>query len=113
MGPRCRSGIAAAGPISSGSSKTSRNRPYAVSRRGTWSRSEAPGASAFLPPPPRPLLRLRRRQHLPQIAPGVALGDRGHILRRPLGEELAAPRPAFGPEIDHPVRRLDDVQVVL
>ena len=36
-----------------------------------------------------------------------------HLLRRPLGDDLAAGVPALGPQVDDVVGGLDDVQVVL
>ena len=40
-------------------------------------------------------------------------GIRGHLLRRAGGDDLATAMAAFGAEVDHPVRGLDHVQVVL
>ena len=44
---------------------------------------------------------------------GVAGGDLRHLLGRPLGDDPAAPVAPLGPQVDHPVGRLDDVEVVL
>ena len=41
------------------------------------------------------------------------VGLRRDLLRRARGHHAAAGVAALGPEVDHPVRRLDDVQVVL
>src|SRR5687768_16253785 len=63
---------------------------------------------------------------LPSFARPRALGEQwlevatrmrdlnfGDFLWRPSGDDRAATNSAFGPEVDDPVRRLDDVEVVL
>src|SRR3954447_12279143 len=52
-------------------------------------------------------------QRPPQEIPGVGRLHGGHLFRGALGEHPTARVPAFRTEIDQPVRRLDDVQVVL
>src|SRR5436190_9248396 len=47
-----------------------------------------------------------------EVAGGGALGL-GHLLRRALRHDFPAAPAAFRTEVDQPVRRLDDVQVVL
>ena len=37
----------------------------------------------------------------------------GHLLGRSLGDDLAAAVAAFGTEVDNPVGRLDDIEIVL
>ena len=49
----------------------------------------------------------------PEGLAGVALGDRGHLLGRPLGDDPAAAVAPFGAEVDDPVGGLDHVEVVL
>ena len=46
------------------------------------------------------------------MARGV-VGERGDFFRRAAGGDLAAGFAPFGPQVDDPVGRLDDVQVVL
>ena len=48
-----------------------------------------------------------------EIASGVALGDRSDGFGRAGGHDTAPAPAAFGPQIDHPVGRLDHVQIVL
>src|SRR3954466_14833668 len=43
----------------------------------------------------------------------MARRARGDLLPRTLGDDVAAAFTAFGPEVDEPVRSLDDVEVVL
>src|SRR5687768_9167689 len=50
---------------------------------------------------------------MPQELAGVAFGARGHILGRSGDDDSPAVRPAFRPKIDHPVGRLDHIQIVL
>src|ERR1043166_7085037 len=52
-------------------------------------------------------------EHALQVAPGVARGARCDLLGRPLGDDAAAALAALGTQVDHPVRGLDDVEVVL
>src|SRR5687768_7353651 len=40
-------------------------------------------------------------------------GDLGDFLRRSRGDDVPSPRPPFGTKVDDPVRRLDDVEIVL
>jgi len=46
-------------------------------------------------------------------AAGVAHGVLGHLLGRPLGDDIAALLAALGPEVDHVIGGLDHVRVVL
>src|SRR5690606_29358871 len=55
----------------------------------------------------------RRAQYFGEEATGVTLLDGGDVLRRAGREDLSAARAALGAEVDHPVRRLDDIEVVL
>src|SRR5215467_9731682 len=48
-----------------------------------------------------------------QIPPGEAPLVLGDILGGPLGDDAATAVAALGPEVDHPVGGLDDVEVVL
>src|SRR2546428_775617 len=63
--------------------------------------------------------RLRDPSHLTggeklsQVAPGERAPHARHRLRRALGDDLAARFPTLGAEIDHVVRGLDHVEVVL
>ena len=52
-------------------------------------------------------------QHSPQKLPGMTRFARGHFLRRARHHDSATARATFGTEIDHPVGRFDDVQIVL
>src|SRR6266511_1700012 len=54
-----------------------------------------------------------RRQHLTQELARVGRLHARHLLRASGRHHRPARRPAFGPEIDHPVGGLHDVQVVL
>ena len=54
-----------------------------------------------------------RRFILPQRAPGMGGRMRCHVLRHSGRNDLPARIPAFGAEIDDPVRCADDVEVVL
>ena len=48
-----------------------------------------------------------------QVFSGVRMGIARHLLRRARGDDLPAERPALGPEIDHPIGRLDHVEIML
>src|ERR1700720_2417423 len=48
-----------------------------------------------------------------QVAAGMRLRIARGLLRRPRGDNFAAAVAAFRPQINQPVRRLNDVQVVL
>src|ERR1700674_3042848 len=52
-------------------------------------------------------------EHPPQILTRVRLLHIRDVLRCSRRDYVAAAKPAFGTEIDDPVRRLDDVEVVL
>src|ERR1700752_3892634 len=52
-------------------------------------------------------------EHVSKEATGVRPSHGGDVLGRALGDDLAAEIPAFGPEVDDPVRLLHDVEVVL
>ena len=52
-------------------------------------------------------------QHRLQKLPGVAARRLHDILRRALGDDLAAAIAAFGAEVDDPVGGLDDFEIVL
>jgi hypothetical protein len=56
--------------------------------------------------------RSERGQDLAQDPPGVAFRTAGHVLRRPLGNKLAALIPGAGTEVDYPVGRLDYIEIV-
>ena len=53
------------------------------------------------------------RQHRAQISPRMACRVVGNIFRCPHGHDLAAAIAALGAEIEQPVGRLDDVEIVL
>ena len=55
----------------------------------------------------------RPHEHRLEVLAGVAARLARHILRRPLRDDLAAAHAAVRPEVEHPVRRLDHVEVVL
>src|SRR5215510_6011816 len=55
----------------------------------------------------------RAPKHTPQELPGVAALDGRDVLGRPGGHHLPSSGSPFRAEIDHPVRILDDIQVVL
>lgn len=61
------------------------------------------------------LLRARRAalQHLVEIAAGVAALRRDDIGGRASGDDLAAAIAALGSEIDDPIGRLDDLEIML
>src|SRR5215813_492799 len=69
--------------------------------------------SATRPPEGGPISRVSVLEELLQVLPGVRGRDQGDALGWPLGDELAAGRSAFGPEVEDPVRALDDVEVML
>ena len=48
-----------------------------------------------------------------QLAPGVRACDRDDVVRRPDGDDFSTCIAALGPEVDQPVGRRDDVEVVL
>ena len=52
-------------------------------------------------------------KHLAQVLAGVALGYLRHGFRGAGGYDAAAAVATLGAEVDHPVRRLDDVKIVL
>ena len=52
-------------------------------------------------------------EHLPQSPTRVRRLAFRHALRRAGDDDLSSPLSAFGTEIDHVIRRLDDVEVVL
>src|SRR5439155_25434677 len=54
-----------------------------------------------------------RGQHLTEVLPGERLLDLGHLLRRAGWDDLAPRLPTLRPEVDQPVRLLDDVEDVL
>src|SRR5439155_17294968 len=53
------------------------------------------------------------RQHLAQELPSEGVLDPGDVFRRPRRHDGTARGPPLGPEVDHPVGRLHDIQVVL
>src|SRR2546430_993995 len=55
----------------------------------------------------------RRLRGMPQITPGDAPLVRGDLLRRSHRDDLAPLVASLGAEVDHPVRRLDELDVVL
>ena len=55
----------------------------------------------------------RRGQMLLQIQPRVRLLIRRNLFRRAFGHQIAAPIAALRPQVDDPIRHLDDVRVVL
>src|SRR4051812_46802448 len=55
----------------------------------------------------------RQSQRAPQEIPSIRRVHRSDLLRGALREHATARVPAFRTEIDEPVRRLDDVQIVL
>ena len=76
------------------SKRDSRNRPTKVTVLGCGGPASPPSTLA-------------------QEAAGVALRDLRHLLGRSLGDDRAAAVAALGTEVDDPVGRLDDVEVVL
>ena len=52
-------------------------------------------------------------QEVVEVAAGPATGVRRHVLGTARGDDLAAAVAAFGAEVDDPVGRLHDVEVVL
>src|SRR6202043_650803 len=48
-----------------------------------------------------------------QIFCGMRMGIARHLLRGARGHDFPAERPALGPQIDHPVCRLDNVEIML
>ena len=63
---------------------------------------------------PRPLARPPRfRQHRLEKRARVAPLHLDQVLRRARGDDLAAAVAALGPEVDDPVGRLDDLEIVL
>src|SRR5690606_7001037 len=52
-------------------------------------------------------------EHVAQIPAGVRRFDLGDLLGRAGGHDHATLLAPLGPEVDDPVRRLDDVQIVL
>src|SRR5207244_5950635 len=52
-------------------------------------------------------------QQVGEEAAGMGRGQAGHLLRRPRGHDLPARVTAVGPHVDHVVRGLDHVEVVL
>src|SRR5689334_16065772 len=82
------------------------NPSYAARRGGLLRRLARRSAPA--------LLRLGRfLQHGFEELAGVAARRLDDVLRRPPGDDLAAAVAAFGAEADHPVRGLDDFEIVL
>src|SRR5215212_1186887 len=67
---------------------------------------------ADLPATPRRRLGGRRVEHLGEKLARVTLGDCRDVLRRTLRDDDSASRTALGPEVDDPVGRLDDVEIV-
>lgn len=61
----------------------------------------------------RPVQDERLAAALLQVAPGDALGILGNLLGRARCHNAPAVLPAAGPEVNHVVCRVDDVQVVL
>src|SRR5579863_908457 len=53
------------------------------------------------------------REQWGEVATRPGGGVRRNVLRGARGDDPSAAFAAFGPEIDHPVRGLDDIQVVL
>src|ERR1017187_2590224 len=51
-------------------------------------------------------------QHPREILSSIGARQPRDRLRRPFSHNLAATRPAFRPQIDHPVGSLDDLQIV-
>src|SRR6266496_2689570 len=56
-----------------------------------------------------PILVQKARQELP----GVGFWNFGDSFRRPLSDHVSPALPAFRPQINHPVRGLDDLKIVL
>src|SRR2546425_8881969 len=56
---------------------------------------------------------LAGREQVAQVAAGERPRHAGGRLGRALGDDLAAGLAALGTKVDHPVRGLDDVEVVL
>src|SRR3954469_20807418 len=52
-------------------------------------------------------------EHLAQVVSGVRVLDSGDCFGRSLGHDVPAAIATFGAEIDHPVGRLNHVEVVL
>src|SRR5437588_8468672 len=94
-------------PIMTMSTATPR-RPSSAGRR--------PSRHPACPPSCTPLyvgrLGLLLQQRCQELA-GVGLGRLGHPLRRALHDHGAAAIATLGAEVDDPVGRLDDVEVVL
>ena len=97
--------------------------PCAISRRGSRAlggerRRRRPGALAVryggsASTEPGELASGSDAGHVQQITPGVRLGHRRHVLRRPLGHQLAAAVSRQRPEVDQPIGVLDQIEVVL
>src|SRR3954451_19050886 len=52
-------------------------------------------------------------EDLSEEAPGMAVRVRGHLFRSAGGHDLATRVASLGPEVDHPIGGLDDVEGVL
>src|SRR5690606_24905690 len=50
-------------------------------------------------------------EHRLEVLAGITPRLRRHLLRRPLRHDLPAAHAALGPQVEHPVRRLDHVEV--
>ena len=50
--------------------------------------------------------------HLRQKPSRVGLWDLRHLLRASLGDDVSACLASLRPKVDHPIGRLDDVQIV-
>mgnify|MGYP007123471355 CR=1 FL=1 len=62
---------------------------------------------------PAPGLVATALEQLAQESAGVASRLGHDFLRRAAGNQLSAAIPALGSKVEHPVRRLDDLQIVL
>src|ERR1700745_4247122 len=52
-------------------------------------------------------------QHRRQIFSSIGIGKLRNRLGSCCAHDIAAPLAALGPQIDHPIRRLDDFEIVL
>src|SRR5947209_6537361 len=98
-----------------GSSPAMTNRGMLINPNGPWSHGALRGRSRVMLHGPSALALRRRlaREIGTQIAAGMAGLDRGDLVGRAGRDDMAAAVAPLGPEIDDPIRGLDDLQIML